>query len=588
MKPEPARIARRVFSRLAQPAVSLLFGAAIFLGSILGATAGSATWKAAPTDGNWSNSTNWTPKTVPNGASDTATFGSSSLTSIGISAPTEVASIVFQPGASAFSINDLPILGLTISGIGVVNNSGLTQTFIAAPGDYGAGDFNFTNTATAGSLIAFDIQGGTLSGEGGGFVQFFGNANAGQASFAIDGAHDLEGGAGSVIFFDSSSAAGATFSLGAGTGPASTVLQFRGASTAGSSTCSANGVVFFIESATAAAAQITLQGAPSQAEAPGVLLMFNNTSAANAAIVALGGGAEGTSGAAIFFSDFSTAANCTLIANGDRPDAGGATISFYNASSGGTCSIALSGFGSLDVASHDFPGLAIGSLEGDGNVSLGVNNLTVGTNDRDTTFAGSVSGDGSLTKVGGGILILSGPNSFAGGTTVSAGTLLAIGKGSATGSGPVLVKEGTLGGTGQLTGPITVGVAGGEVGTLAPGVNGPGRLSTRDTLTFTSSSYYRCDVSAPKGTADQVSAKGVTIYTGAFFIFSAIGRREIALGTTFTIISNTSRNPISGTFDNLPDGSTFTIFRNTYLVNYEGGSGNDLTLTVVPQTQGKL
>jgi hypothetical protein len=85
-----------------------------------------------------------------------------------------------------------------------------------------------------------------------------------------------------------------------------------------------------------------------------------------------------------------------------------------------------------------------------------------------------------------------------------------------------------------------------------------------------------------------VSAKGVTIYTGAFFIFSAIGRREIALGTTFTIISNTSRNPISGTFDNLPDGSTFTIFRNTYLVNYEGGSGNDLTLTVVPQTQGKL
>jgi hypothetical protein len=30
-----------------------------------------------------------------------------------------------------------------------------------------------------------------------------------------------------------------------------------------------------------------------------------------------------------------------------------------------------------------------------------------------------------------------------------------------------------------------------------------------------------------------------------------------------------------------PDGSLFTANGNTYQVNYEGGDGNDLTLTVV-------
>jgi hypothetical protein len=46
---------------------------------------------------------------------------------------------------------------------------------------------------------------------------------------------------------------------------------------------------------------------------------------------------------------------------------------------------------------------------------------------------------------------------------------------------------------------------------------------------------------------------------------------------SFNKIANT---PISGTFSNMPDGSTITVGNNTYLVSYEGGTGNDLTLTV--------
>jgi hypothetical protein len=53
-------------------------------------------------------------------------------------------------------------------------------------------------------------------------------------------------------------------------------------------------------------------------------------------------------------------------------------------------------------------------------------------------------------------------------------------------------------------------------------------------------------------------------------------------GLRLTLISNTSSNPISGTFSNLPDGGIVTINGNNFQASYEGGDGNDLTLTVVP------
>jgi hypothetical protein len=50
----------------------------------------------------------------------------------------------------------------------------------------------------------------------------------------------------------------------------------------------------------------------------------------------------------------------------------------------------------------------------------------------------------------------------------------------------------------------------------------------------------------------------------------------------FVAMSNTAATQINGTFANLPDGSTFTVGNNTFQASYEGGDGNDLTLTVVP------
>lgn len=66
--------------------------------------AGSATWNAAPSNDRWTTTGNWTPSTVPNSPADTATFDVSSVTKITVPSDVEVASIVFNPGASPFTI----------------------------------------------------------------------------------------------------------------------------------------------------------------------------------------------------------------------------------------------------------------------------------------------------------------------------------------------------------------------------------------------------------------------------------------------------------------------------------------------------
>src|SRR3954454_7261062 len=111
--------------------------------------AGSATWNSSPATGDWNTTTNWTPNTVPNGPRDSATFGVSSISDISISAATEVNSIIFSPGASAYTITNSVNIFLTISGAGVINNSGVTENFVPTSDDHGTAIF-FSNSATAG------------------------------------------------------------------------------------------------------------------------------------------------------------------------------------------------------------------------------------------------------------------------------------------------------------------------------------------------------------------------------------------------------------------------------------------------------
>ena len=97
----------------------------------------------------------------------------------------------------------------------------------------------------------------------------------------------------------------------------------------------------------------------------------------------------------------------------------------------------------------------LASLTGSGTALIGTGNaLSLGGNNVSSTFAGILSGDGGLTKLGSGTLTLSGTSDLTGDTNVNAGTLQVNGS---LASGNVLVNNGaTLGGSGSLTGAVAV------------------------------------------------------------------------------------------------------------------------------------
>jgi hypothetical protein len=156
--------------------------------------------------------------------------------------------------------------------------------------------------------------------------------------------------------------------------------------------------------------------------------------------------------------------------------------------------------------------------------------------------------------------------------------------GSGTGTGAVNVNAGTLGGKGSIAGATTIGTGSGGGAFLAPsvGANSLAKLTIQGALTFKADGAYNYKLDTKRARADQAIANGATIESGAQFNFTPVANKRLTAGTVFTPISNTSANPITGTFVNLPDGSTFTAGRNRYQASYSGGDGNDLTLTVVP------
>jgi autotransporter-associated beta strand protein len=493
-----------------------LLSALVLLFSTQASRAGSATWNLNPTSADWNTAANWTPATVPNGPADTATFGVSNITGIStlnyFYPGTEVNGIVFDLGASAYTITTSGGFAFTLSGVGITNNSGSLQNFAAGAFLSNTGFILFGNNATAGSLTAFTNLGGNCDTGGPASTQFFDTSSAGNGTFTNNGSECSENIGGYTSFFDTSSAANGTFT--------------------------------------------------------------NN------------GGEDCTShslcGGQTRFDQTSTAGNATLIANGS--DVGGA-IFFWSDSTGGTARVEVFDNGNLDISLHNPPGVTVGSIEGTGNVFLGANNLAVGSNNLSTTFSGVIQdfgAGGSFTKIGTGTLTLTGANTYTGDTTVNGGELVVNNmSGSGTSSGAVQVNAGTLGGAGTIAGPVTMGTGNGTGAVLAPGKSQDkaGTLRIQSALTFNSDATYKFELKTKRAIADKVIANGVTI-SGARVSFVSCGDSALPPGTVFTVIDNTAATPIAGTFSNLADDSTLVADGNTFQVSYEGGTGNDLTLTV--------
>ena len=171
-----------------------------------------------------------------------------------------------------------------------------------------------------------------------------------------------------------------------------------------------------------------------------------------------------------------------------------------------------------------------------------------------------------------------------GNTTVRAGALLLdSSNGSATGDGPVIVTGGILGGNGIITGLVSVGTGIGRSAQLSPGTarRPIGQLLVQGELLFGNEGNLTIQLDPQSATADQITTNGV-IVSSAARIRLQIRPGTVSLGTTFVIINNTAATPIIGTFGNLSDGAIVTVNGINFQADYQGGDGNDLTLTVVP------
>ncbi|HEX7449524.1 MAG TPA: DUF4214 domain-containing protein [Pirellulales bacterium] len=197
----------------------------------------------------------------------------------------------------------------------------------------------------------------------------------------------------------------------------------------------------------------------------------------------------------------------------------GGTV-FVNSGDYSTESVSLADNDTLDLLG-DAPGspgtVTLGSLAGaagttvdTGSVGNLGNALREGGLAASTTYAGLVSGPGSLVIAGGSLTLSDSNNSYAGGTNVVGGALLVDG---AAGSGAVVVGSGaTLGGTGAIAGPLTVNAG----GTVSPGdpATGAGTLATGP---LTLSGTYAAQIggaTSPGKNYDQLDVTGASTLSG--------------------------------------------------------------------------
>ena len=129
-------------------------------------------------------------------------------------------------------------------------------------------------------------------------------------------------------------------------------------------------------------------------------------------------------------------------------------------------------FGGLDADSNG-PGYDLALQNNSGATPI---TLTLGGNNYDSSYAGVLSGGGSLIKTGSGTLILAGANTYTGSTVINGGTLQVDG----ILASPITVSNGvTLAGGGLVNAAVTV-AAGGSV-TAGDGTGGDLAVSS---LTF--------------------------------------------------------------------------------------------------------
>ncbi len=239
---------------------------------------------------------------------------------------------------------------------------------------------------------------------------------------------------------------------------------------------------------------------------------------------------------------------------------------------------ALSDGGTLDLAGFS---QQVAGVTGIGTVSdSGATTTFTVNNSAADTFGGQLTGGLALAKTNSGTLQLTNINSYAGSTSVSAGTLEVDGS---------IISAVTLSGTGTLDGTGSTGPVTATAGTLAPGTSTPGILTT-GTLNLQPGSAFNVLIggnSPGSYSQDIVSSGSVTLgnsgSAGVALNFAASSYTP-KIGDDYIIISNAG-SFLTGTFvagtgdDYVAPGTTLgegAVLSTNFL-----GSGYTATITYV-------
>jgi autotransporter-associated beta strand protein len=261
----------------------------------------------------------------------------------------------------------------------------------------------------------------------------------------------------------------------------------------------------------------------------------------------------------------------------------------------------------------------IGGLSGSHNLALTDINgspvsLTIGNNNNTgMTYSGSITGSGSLTKIGTGTQTIS-AGTYTGALGVQAGTLIVSGALSGVTSvsvtGGDLEVDGSVNGSakinlsngGELSGQGTVGTIIDPSSTLAPGLTAAGTtagtLTTSGTVQLASTTNFDIRLGVVSSTdSDQLkttSGAATTISLSGANLVLTLGNNFNATpgGNVFYQIINggAGSNQVSGQFAEgtsqfTSGGSTFEIFYNVDNTDTGSGTGSyvDLELISVPE-----
>jgi autotransporter-associated beta strand protein len=191
----------------------------------------------------------------------------------------------------------------------------------------------------------------------------------------------------------------------------------------------------------------------------------------------------------------------------------------------------------------------LGSLDGAGTVALGAATLSSGSAGS-TTFAGNLTGPGSLVKQGASTFTLTGANSYSGSTTVAAG-MLAVGSGG---------SSGTLG-SGAVSNDGVLRFERSDSLTVANTIGGSGSLlqAGTGTLLLTADNGYGGGTTVSAGVL-QLGNGGATGSAGSGAVSNDAVLR-LQHGTAFTLANNVSG---SGSLEQAGSGSATLAGANTY------------------------